>query len=394
MELRGFDSYEVCLGDEMRGERASLGKTLAQAEADMRIKAHIIEAIENCDLEAFPNQSVIAGYVRSYARYLGMDAEDCYRRFCLESGYQSPSALQGLDRASGRSTRNGEKTFGIGSEIAQSRFAAPPATNRFMTRVSLGALTSSFALIALIGGLSYGGYALLQDIQRVGFAPLPEAPSVVADAPEIDAPAIDMQALERPQADDYRGGGVLAAAEPLADLPTLSQARRDGPISAINPETAGIFARIQANSRPVIDAPNDDLMLVSVSLEGEVPVEAPEPVVETERGVRVVAAEEAWVQIREADNTILFTATMAAGESFELPTRVDSPSLKVGNAGGVFVYVDGVAFGPVGKRGHVARNVSLLADDVRGAIPRADGLITAGTPVTDEQQRAEANLDN
>ena len=93
MELRGFDAFEVTLGDEMRGERASLGKSLEDAERDLRIKAHMIVAIENCDLSGFPNQSVIAGYVRSYARYLGMNAEDCYQRFCDESGYRSPAAL-------------------------------------------------------------------------------------------------------------------------------------------------------------------------------------------------------------------------------------------------------------------------------------------------------------
>ncbi|MEL7470658.1 MAG: RodZ domain-containing protein [Pseudomonadota bacterium] len=394
MELRGFDSYEVSLGDEMRGERASRGKSISQAENDMRIKARTIEAIENCDLDAFPNQSVIAGYVRSYARYLGMDADDCYRRFCLESGYQSPSALHGLggSTARGKSPKALGGKSGIGSEIAQSRFAAPPATNRFMTRISLGALTSSAALLALIAGLSYGGYALLQDIQRVGFAPLPDAPSVVANAPEIDAPTIDMQALERPQADDYRGGGALATAAPLTDLPILSQARRDGPISAINPETAGIFARLQEQEPPIIDTPDASIMLASVNVAEDAASQSTEPRPEPIRGVSIVAGEEAWVQIREADNTILYTATMAAGDSFDLPLRVDSPILKAGNAGGVFLYVDGVAYGPLGKRGHVARGVSLLADDIRGTVPVAEGVIAVEIPVPEEQQRAEALL--
>ncbi len=86
MELRGFDSYPITLGDEMRGERASLGKSLEDAERDLRIKARLIIAIETCDLEGFPNKGVVPGYVRSYARYLGMDPEDCYQRFCQESG--------------------------------------------------------------------------------------------------------------------------------------------------------------------------------------------------------------------------------------------------------------------------------------------------------------------
>ncbi|MEM1383859.1 MAG: helix-turn-helix transcriptional regulator, partial [Pseudomonadota bacterium] len=78
MELRGFDDYEVTLGDEMRGERASLGKSLRDCERELRIRAELIVGIENCDLDAFPNQSVVAGYVRSYARFLGMDPEATY----------------------------------------------------------------------------------------------------------------------------------------------------------------------------------------------------------------------------------------------------------------------------------------------------------------------------
>jgi len=92
--LRGFDSYKVTLGDEMRGERASLGKSLAESERDLRIKSRIIEAIENCDLSGFPNHIIIPGYVRSYARYLGMNPGTTFKRFCEESGYVSPSPLR------------------------------------------------------------------------------------------------------------------------------------------------------------------------------------------------------------------------------------------------------------------------------------------------------------
>ena len=175
MELRGFDSYPITLGDEMRGERASLGKSLEDAERDLRIKARLIVAIENCDLEGFPNKGVVPGYVRSYARYLGMDPEDCYQRFCQESGFQSPATAM---LGAGGSRAQQAPVRGFGAELARSRFAAPPMRNRFQARVSLGALTSTAALLALIAGLGYGGYALLQDIQRVGFAPIPEAPVI------------------------------------------------------------------------------------------------------------------------------------------------------------------------------------------------------------------------
>jgi len=91
-ELRGFDSYELRLGDELRGERACLGKSLFDVQRDLRIKACYIDAIENSDPAAIENQSFVAGYIRSYARYLKLDPEEVYRRFCEESGFKPARA--------------------------------------------------------------------------------------------------------------------------------------------------------------------------------------------------------------------------------------------------------------------------------------------------------------
>ena len=74
--LKGFDDFASSLGDELRGERATLGKSLLDVQRDLRIKAAYISAIENCDPSVFPNQGFVAGYVRSYARYLKIDPED------------------------------------------------------------------------------------------------------------------------------------------------------------------------------------------------------------------------------------------------------------------------------------------------------------------------------
>ena len=83
----GHGPYEYALGDELRGERATLGKTLLDIQRDLRIKAAYIAAIEDAKPEVFPNPSFIAGYVRSYARYLSLDPDEVFRRFCQESGF-------------------------------------------------------------------------------------------------------------------------------------------------------------------------------------------------------------------------------------------------------------------------------------------------------------------
>ena len=79
---KGFDDYELRLGDIMRGERATLAKSLLDVQRELKIKASYIAAIENCDVSAFETPGFVAGYVRSYARYLGMDPETTFRRFC------------------------------------------------------------------------------------------------------------------------------------------------------------------------------------------------------------------------------------------------------------------------------------------------------------------------
>lgn len=396
MDLKGFDSYEVTLGDEMRGERASLGKSLDDAERDLRIKSNMIVAIENCDLTGFPNQSVIAGYVRSYARYLGMDAEDCYQRFCLESGYQSPAALMSSsgDGSAFGTLSKPAVTSGVGAEIGQSRFAAPPTQTRFSARVSMGALTSSLALLALIAGLSYGGYALLQDLQRIGIAPAIDAPAVVADAPEIASPDIDNRRFARPEASDYEGGGVLAALRPQAELPAIGVPRRDGPISAIDPKKAGVFARQDLAAVPSDQADEGILGAETVDAsrnEGLVAITGVgAPVTETP-GIVLHATDTAWVRVRDASKATVFEAIMQPGERFVLPERVEEPVMRTGCPGNTFIFVDGVLYGPLGD-GCNPKNFSLVAEDVRSTIPEANPADVERARLTESQQRAEATI--
>src|SRR5690606_39053550 len=80
---KGFDDYDLRLGDLMRGERATMGKSLLDVQRELKIKATFIAAIENADTSAFETPGFVAGYVRSYARYLGMEPDAAYAQFCV-----------------------------------------------------------------------------------------------------------------------------------------------------------------------------------------------------------------------------------------------------------------------------------------------------------------------
>ncbi|HUF85841.1 MAG TPA: RodZ domain-containing protein [Thermohalobaculum sp.] len=418
MRLRGYDDYPVTLGDEMRGQRASLGKTLLDAEFDLRIKVKVLRAIEDCDLEGFPNMSVVAGYVRSYARYLGMDTDDTYRRFCAESGYRSPTA--GLGGPASYQAAAGQVAAGqvaagqamlagaaSGADLTRSRFAVRPAPARLGARVSLGALTSALALVGLIAGLGYGGYALLQDIQRVGFAPLPQGPEIVADAPLIAPPPVEAPLAARPDAAAYEGDGVLLAAAP-AELPPPVLPARDGPISAIDPATSGLFAPARAaaaeraaepsagggglsGSRSP-DGPNGGMRITLSPEEAELA----EPLLAAAlppAPPRVVlhATAEAWIRVRDGE-AVIFEGTLPPGGQYEVPGRVGTPLLRAGNAGALYVLVNGAPYGPVGSSAAVLKNLSLRAEDITGHMPAASAAAIPAGPDGEPLRRAEASM--
>ena len=70
-----------------------MGKSLLDVQRELRIKASYIAAIENCDPSAFDTPGFIAGYVRSYARYLNMDPDLAFATFCDESGFATAHGM-------------------------------------------------------------------------------------------------------------------------------------------------------------------------------------------------------------------------------------------------------------------------------------------------------------
>ena len=61
----------------------------------------------------FSNLGFVAGYVRSYARYLSLDPETVYERFCRESGFSNSNASLTLQIR--KSEQKSTKNFGSSS---------------------------------------------------------------------------------------------------------------------------------------------------------------------------------------------------------------------------------------------------------------------------------------
>ncbi|MBE0416709.1 MAG: helix-turn-helix domain-containing protein [Coriobacteriia bacterium] len=74
------------LGQVLEKTRRSLGRSLPEAEADTRIRARLLQALERGEYEALPSPAYVKGYVISYAKFLGLDAEPLLELYEQETG--------------------------------------------------------------------------------------------------------------------------------------------------------------------------------------------------------------------------------------------------------------------------------------------------------------------
>lgn len=353
---KGFDDFELRLGDVMRGERATLAKSLLDVQRELRIKAAHIAAIESCDVAAFEAPSFISGYVRSYARYLGMDPDWAFERFCKESGFQPMHGM--APGASGPKPQR--RPADVAEPLANPNASFVPRTEAFWTRIEPRALGSVLVLALLTGGLGYGGWSVLQEVQRVQLAPVDQAPGVVAELDPLQsaqpltvAQGDALPDLPTPEALDriYRPSAL--------DVPVLIA--RDGPIAAIDPNTTGLLAG--ADARPghtpgQAEAPVTELAQADVA--------APQdgaPRVRTlgdaAPAVEILAVRPSWVRVQASDGTVIVEKVLDAGERVALPALEEPPVLRAGESGAIYFAVNGVAHGPAGGRGQVTKNITL-----------------------------------
>ena len=361
--LRGYDSFVVTLGDVLRGERITLNKTVEQAAADLRIKPSYILAIENGDLSEFELPVLVGGLVRSYARYLGLDPDATYQQFCQETGFShrivDPFTANDEGRLNRDSLPDSRRTSSSWDSLVNRStlslgFIRP---RQFWHDFSVSAVFNMSVLVAIIAGLGYGGWKVVREIQQVRMVPVDEA--LVANGELITslwlstpddgdgASGFGEEVAENTFPDSVQyphTTGLDRSYRPqILDFPIVEP--RDGPIAAIDPDSFGTL----------IDS---DEFAIATPLDTPQVVEAALPVVE------VYAANPAWLRVFVDAGDVLFEEILDAKQSYQVPQDIESPLLRSGNSGSVYLIVDGKTYGPVGTGTGVAKRVSLNAADI------------------------------
>lgn len=352
---KGFDDFEMRLGDLMRGERATLGKSLLDIQRDLKIKATYIAAIENADIAAFETPGFIAGYVRSYARYLGMDADVAFEMFCREAKFEVAHGMSAAASSASLTAMRARQATEHRDPFAETNPGFIPPRQNLLSQLEPGAVGSFAVLIGLIGALGYGAWSVLQEVQRVQLAPVDQAPAVVAQIDPLANVAVSAPAVAATPLQQLAADSLAPVADPLDRIyrpealtaPVLTA--RDGPISAINPRMQGT----QVAQLTPAQSDSDSKQAIE---------DAVQVVAAAKPGVEILAVRPSWVRVSSSDGTVLFEKILNAGERYDVPQLQEPALLRAGNSGSIYFVVNGKTFGPASPGAAVVKNVALSAD--------------------------------
>jgi cytoskeleton protein RodZ len=313
------DSPLETVGQDLRAARLRRGDEIAAVSRALKIRKDHLEALEEDRVEDLPGKTYAIGFVRSYARHLGLDAAQYVERFKQD--------------ISGRPDESQRE---------------PAPIHQDERRLPYGWRVIAGVVILL---LAYGGYHLLSSggeaVQPTPPAPVLNPPRPPAPAPKpVVAPV--QEAVPSPAVDGAMPGAAPAAAP--AATPNGQQATALPPPAAGSPSPATRATPLTTTS-PV--ATQAAVPAVPAASSGTV-------YGQQNRGSRVVlrARGDSRVTVRSDDGTLYLNRDLKAGDVYQVP---NTPGLNValGDAGAVEVDLDGIALGRAGQQAQVLGRMSL-----------------------------------
>ena len=307
-----------------------------------------------------------------------MDPDLVFARFCAESGFQPPHGMSPV--ASGPKPQR--RPSDPAEALANPRALFIPQPESFWSSVEPRAIGSVMVLIALVAGLGYGGWSVLQELQKVNLTPGDHAPGVTAMLDPVEGTA-------QPSADEL---GDLAVNLPqpegidriyrpqVLEIPVLTA--RDGPIASIDPElpsptelavsTTAASGVSAAPNGASTTAPRDLAQATTYGPQLPADQMAVRTVAPDAPELEILAVRPAWVRVTSSDGTVLLEKTMDAGERFAMPKLEAAPILRAGNSGAIYFAVNGRTYGPAAPGAQVVKNLEMSPANLTARYAFAD----------------------
>ena len=298
------------VGEFFKQVRETKGLTIDEVASKTRIRTDFVKALEDGNFAKLPDQVFARGFVRSYARSLGLDEEDAIHRFTQSAGafYEKQDDRERLKARQVEEERKRQ-------------------ANRKAVAIAIG-----IAVLTMV-------FLLSRERSAVTHRTVPDAPpskrttQTTSDTPQT-APLSEKTAAA-PDADRSRETQAppveSRAVEPKSPPSGSVTKPLPGPVSTLSPGTDGPLGGITLDS-------------AGAAADGQLVLE-------------LEATELSWVVV-QIDNGSPQEALLRPGEKGQWKGQ-DQFTLTLGNAGGVKAFLNGKpqkAFGPSGK---VAREIVL-----------------------------------
>ncbi len=398
----------------LREAREEQGRSLRDVAAALNIRYVYLQAIDDGQFDKLPGTTYAIGFLRSYAEHLGLDGADVVNRFKAE--------VAGLDKKtqlvfptpvpegkvpggalilvsvlflalaygawsyfSGQEERVAELVPAVPERLQDllgeeppgaGAVASEPAGSTAATAMAAGSADSVDGAVETDPTSSSSA----ESIVSAPGQPAQSVPSSLEAAPFETAPIASNVAPAEPTAAPAATGGSdvpSSATAPAADAEAPAEPPAAASLPAPAPGAAGQTADASAADPPAEPAPAvaapeaiPDAPGTGESTVAYRPLEA-QVYGRSNLDARIIlrATQDAWVQVRDSNEDLLFTRVLRSGDSYRVPNQAGL-TLLTGNAGGLDVEVDGAYLGALGPVGSVRRNVILEPGKLRdGASP-------------------------
>jgi cytoskeleton protein RodZ len=314
-------------GAQLRRAREARGESVHEVAYALKLSPRQVDALERDDFDALPGMAFLRGFMRNYARHVGLDAApllDAVQRLAgLGSPDLSPIRNADGDLPSGGSRRSGSFPAGVVVLVLLAMLAVGWYFDWFRT----GGVTTSETVLE----------------PAPAFAPAPSQSIATQSAIPLTPP----QPL---------------VVEPAAGAPGQLQsgaAVANGEAGAATAESQPATVAAPADEATAAPAPATDAAASPPPVaEASAPAttEAPAVVPAGNGQLSFRFGADSWVEVRDASGTILHSGTNRAGSTRSVQGKAPF-TLVVGNAANVTLEQDGK---PVDLAAHVRGSVARL----------------------------------
>jgi len=301
------------IGIELREARREKGMGLPEVSSVLCISKTYLRGLEECNKDQLPDSAFAIGFLRTYAEYLGLNADDLVARAKQQPAKALDSAPDDANDDTGdKATKDKEKGSKEGGIInpLKSHDSSMPAIPLVITVIA-GVMSLAVA---------------------IGFYEPSRNSLADADLPPVDT----HKTIETSQLDDQ--SRVVSVA---------TQSDQDEMVAAV---------KAQAQSQDSAQSQNSAQT-------------------QTQTQVEIVAANDAWISLRDSEEQPLYRNVLAKGESYSFPAN-GAVHLATGHPENIQVFVDGRKVQAPTHQGRVVRDWRINAASDGGGFDQGDGHIS------------------